>query len=146
VLALVAGELDDRLTEDGIGAGAPRGVESRCRPRRGAAIRGVPLVWKPMIATTCVAMLTAVLGAASTRAVPSAGTPQDDGERLARGQALTASRCTGCHGFSTVATAGRSAEAWQATVDGMIRLGAEMSADEARAIVAYLAATFPARP
>ena len=67
-------------------------------------------------------------------------------DRMAEGRALTADRCTVCHGLSKVTTAGRSAEAWQATVDDMIRLGAEVSPDEAAAIVAYLAQTFPARP
>ena len=82
------------------------------------------------VAAWSAAVLVAAAGARPMTPIAA----QASEERVARGRALTAAKCTACHGLSKVATAGRSAEAWQATVDEMIRLGAEVSEGEAAAI------------
>ena len=71
---------------------------------------------------------------ATVEASPTAGTD---------GQALLQDRCTACHSLTRIETAGKTAEAWEATVDRMIGYGVVLTAEELEALVEYLAETYP---
>jgi quinoprotein glucose dehydrogenase len=77
--------------------------------------------------------------AAGTAAVaPGAAYPRaDEGKRLAE------KFCTSCHGLAMEVWPGRDAASWKYTVDEMIGLGAEITDDEAKAIVDFLARDLP---
>lgn len=58
------------------------------------------------------------------------------------GKALMEARCTQCHTLDRVIAAKKDAAAWQNNVDRMIGKGAELSPEEAKVLVDYLAATY----
>ncbi len=60
------------------------------------------------------------------------------------GRELVASRCASCHSLDYVLINSPflSAEQWQASVTKMRNFGAPLSDEEARAVVAYLAAAY----
>ncbi len=79
-------------------------------------------------------------------------TAQDSSERVEDypdlpGRDETFGFCTGCHNFKLIAAQGMSRQAWDDTLDWMVkRQGMADIQDEARAVVLdYLAAAFPAR-
>ena len=67
----------------------------------------------------------------------------DNQAELAAGKELLESKCTDCHEMEEVDAHGNdNAEGWKKVVDEMItEYDAELTADEARLIVAHLAAT-----
>lgn len=58
--------------------------------------------------------------------------------------ALVQKKCTMCHDTDRVMSQRQDADGWQATVNKMKALGAQIDAAEQKKIVAYLAAAFPA--
>ena len=82
---------------------------------------------------------------AAPRAAAVAPPPAGGAARVEEGRALAEDRCTACHGLSTATAPGRSVEAWTLTVNEMIGLGAQVTDDQAAAIVQYLSRTFPAK-
>ena len=56
---------------------------------------------------------------------------------------MTAKFCTTCHGMQSETASGRTPEAWKATVDAMIGMGADPTEEQAMIIVDYLSHTFP---
>ena len=64
-------------------------------------------------------------------------------ERLEQGRQLTEKFCTTCHGMQSETASGKSPDAWKATVDAMIGMGAEANDEQARIIADYLSHTFP---
>ncbi|HEY8004023.1 MAG TPA: hypothetical protein VIE16_07335 [Phenylobacterium sp.] len=52
--------------------------------------------------------------------------------------------CSGCHGVDFIAEHRKSHDDWDFTVHRMMDKGAELSPDEADALVDYLAKTYPA--
>ena len=78
--------------------------------------------------------------AASTRASqPAAISP----ERLAEGRKVTDEKCTTCHGMESETAGGKTPEGWNAAVEQMIGLGAQVTDEEAKIIIDYLSHTFP---
>ncbi len=63
-------------------------------------------------------------------------------EAALEGVALLEERCTVCHTLGRVQNAQKTAEEWQATVDRMKGMGAQLNDQETTALVEYLAATY----
>jgi len=64
-------------------------------------------------------------------------------ERLEQGRRLTENVCTTCHGMQAETASGKTPEAWKATVEAMVGMGAEATDDEVKIITDYLSHTFP---
>jgi len=75
---------------------------------------------------------------------PGANLPQFASVTLPDGQGkeVIDGGCGLCHGLERITAAKRSAADWQAVVTKMVFLGAPLSADQAKAAVAYLNANF----
>jgi len=58
------------------------------------------------------------------------------------GDELLQDRCTRCHTLDQVEAAGKTEAEWEATVERMRGKGAELTDDEAQALVEYLAQTY----
>lgn len=78
--------------------------------------------------------------AAARAATPA---PVTSYARADEGRVLAEKFCTSCHGLALEAWTGRDAAAWKYTVDEMIGLGAEVTDDQAEAIVQFLARERP---
>jgi quinoprotein glucose dehydrogenase len=90
------------------------------------------------------------VAAAARPAVPAAAVSQPaapavplSAERLEQGRQLTERFCTTCHGMQAETAGGKTPEAWKATVEAMIGMGAEANDQQARIISDYLSHTFP---
>lgn len=59
------------------------------------------------------------------------------------GQALVQERCTDCHSLERVERARKAKAEWQATVERMVKKGAQLSQKEQTAVIQYLAETYP---
>lgn len=59
------------------------------------------------------------------------------------GKALFEGRCSKCHGIDKATSKKKTADEWKGTVERMVGKGAELSADEQKAVIDYLAATYP---
>ena len=58
------------------------------------------------------------------------------------GKALVTERCSACHSLGRVTSKTESLSEWTEIVDNMISRGADLSADERAAVIAFLAATY----
>ena len=58
------------------------------------------------------------------------------------GQALLNDRCTKCHNLNRVTSAKKSASDWESTVSRMVGKGAQLTTDEQKVLVDYLAKTY----
>jgi hypothetical protein len=61
------------------------------------------------------------------------------------GQALVEERCSECHPLTRVTEARKTQAEWQSTVERMVAQGARLNEEEQRAVVEYLAETYPAQ-
>jgi cytochrome c5 len=59
-------------------------------------------------------------------------------------KAILESACTSCHGLDFVTEHHKDRAGWEFTVSTMISRGADLNPDEAKVVVDYLAATYPA--
>ena len=64
-------------------------------------------------------------------------------ERLEQGRQLTETFCTTCHGMESETAAGKTPEAWKATVEAMVGMGTDATDEQAKIITDYLSHTFP---
>jgi glucose dehydrogenase len=64
-------------------------------------------------------------------------------ERLEQGRQLTEKVCTTCHGMQSETASGKTPEAWKATVEAMVGMGADATDEQAKIIADYLSHTFP---
>jgi cytochrome c5 len=88
----------------------------------------------------------------STPAVPTPGqtnppvmatsSPNQAAAPAADGKALLESQCTACHALDRITTVRKSAADWTITVNRMVAKGAQVTPDEAQAIIDYLAKTY----
>lgn len=69
---------------------------------------------------------------------PSTSTPLVEGE----GRDIVLKKCTACHDLERVPARRRDRGGWEELVDNMRSRGAEMTAEEQEAIVAYLTAHY----
>lgn len=76
--------------------------------------------------------------AAATGSAVAAAAPEAD---AAVGQ-LVLARCGSCHGLDTLSHNPQDAAGWSKTVDTMVQMGAQVSAQEKQALVQYLAQHF----
>jgi len=83
--------------------------------------------------------------AASVTSRPPAPATPVSPERLEQGRQLTDTFCTTCHGMQSETAGGKTPDAWKATVEAMIGMGAEANDEQARIITEYLSRTFPPR-
>jgi len=81
--------------------------------------------------------------AAAVSSRPPAPTAPVSPERLEQGRQLTARVCTTCHGMQSETASGKTPEAWKATVEAMVGMGAEATDEQATIITDYLSHTFP---
>ena|GEM_PF-1673123 len=58
------------------------------------------------------------------------------------GRALALRACVRCHDLKTVVEQRKTADGWQRSVNGMIKLGAQLTASEAKVVIRYLADSF----
>ena len=58
------------------------------------------------------------------------------------GQELLNARCTGCHDLTRVEDTKADASGWESTVERMQSKGAQLSDEEKKTLVEYLAATY----
>ena len=58
------------------------------------------------------------------------------------GKALLEERCVACHTLERVTTAKKDVAGWEATVRRMIAQGAQLTDDEAKVLIEYLAETY----
>jgi glucose dehydrogenase len=79
---------------------------------------------------------------ATPPAVPAAAA-RAPGSRAEEGKALVQMACTMCHGIGTITETGRDRDGWVYVVNEMLGYGAEISDDQAEAIVDYLSRDFP---
>ena len=96
------------------------------------------------VLTTLAVVFTLVLGACSGAGKEDAASG-GGGEAPASldGKALTEERCTKCHDLKRVESAQKTRDEWQANVERMVGLGAELDEDEQQAVIDYLAETYP---
>jgi cytochrome c5 len=74
--------------------------------------------------------------------VAATSSPNQDAVPTLDGKALLESRCTACHALDRVIAARKSAADWTITVNRMVAKGAQVTPDEAQAIIDYLAKTY----
>jgi hypothetical protein len=86
--------------------------------------------------------LVACGGASQEEAAPGSG-GQEQAPAALDGKALTEERCTKCHDLKRVESAKKTREEWQANVERMVGLGAELDEAEQQAVIDYLAETYP---
>jgi quinoprotein glucose dehydrogenase len=87
---------------------------------------------------------TATIAPGGQPAAPAAAA-RASGSRAEEGKALVEMACTMCHGIGTVTETGRDRDGWAYVINEMMGLGAEISDDQAEAIVDYLSRDFPAQ-
>jgi len=100
------------------------------------------------VTTTAAAAAPAPASGADTRAAAvAAGSPSRtlpvSPERLEQGRQLTEKLCTTCHGLQSETATGKTPDGWEATVEQMIGLGADATAEQAKIITDYLTHAFP---
>jgi hypothetical protein len=60
------------------------------------------------------------------------------------GATLLQERCTKCHDLKRVEAAKKTADEWKSTVERMVSKGAQLTAEEQKVLIEYLAATYKA--
>jgi cytochrome c5 len=85
----------------------------------------------PRLAAAAVAVAAAV--------VPAFAQSLPDGKGKEQVQMI----CTGCHDLSPITEGGFSKEDWNAVVQSMIQMGADIKPDQVVVLTEYLATNFP---
>jgi cytochrome c5 len=88
-------------------------------------------------------LIAAQCSSSTPTSAPNTSTNTQPATSTLDGKALLQDRCTACHNLQRAVSRGGNATQWKATVDNMIRQGAQLSADEETALVNYLARTYP---
>lgn len=84
------------------------------------------------------AFLAACTSSATTQPTASGGAAAS----AADGKTLLEQRCTTCHSLERVTGEGGNADHWTRTVNQMVQKGANLTAEEQKILVAYLAETY----
>lgn len=84
-------------------------------------------------------VLILVIVLAALAACGSAGGDDDSESQTLNGQALLENRCTQCHGLDKSKSLTQTEAEWQATIEDMIRRGANLNDQEKQVLVAYMA-------
>lgn len=82
-------------------------------------------------------ILSLIAGCGGAAPTP-APTPTED-----PAPALVAAKCGTCHPLANLQAAKYDEAGWAAAVDRMVGKGAQINADQKKAVVAYLAKTYP---
>jgi hypothetical protein len=99
-------------------------------------------IWPLFWFLALVAILFLLAGCSSSTKAP-ASTDVTSQPASLDGAALVQERCTACHSISRVESARQDAAGWKILVDSMVKRGAKLNADEQKAVIDYLAATYP---
>lgn len=75
-------------------------------------------------------------------AAPPAAAPAASASRTATGAELVSTVCTQCHTLDNLTASPHKADEWPDVIDKMVQFGAEISAEDRKAIEAYLAAHY----
>jgi len=100
-------------------------------------------LWISMIILVVLAgFLAACAGPAATQ--PAATQPPASGGAAAAvdGKTLLEQRCVSCHSLDRATRSRGNADQWNRTVNDMVNKGAQLTADEQKVLVAYLAETY----
>jgi cytochrome c-type biogenesis protein CcmH/NrfF len=85
--------------------------------------------------------LSMLLAACGSKGGSSATQPSGS-STTADGQTLMNTRCNKCHSLDRVTSAHKTADQWNQTVTKMISNGAQLTSDEQKVLVDYLAKTY----
>ena len=88
-------------------------------------------------------LILVACGAASQEEAASGAGGQGEAPAALDGKALVEERCTKCHDLKRVESAKKTREEWQANVERMVGLGAELDEAEQQAVIDYLGETYP---
>jgi cytochrome c5 len=83
-------------------------------------------------------LVAAACSSAASTPTPTPAASATTGE----GALLVEERCTVCHSLARIQSAHKTEAEWKATVDQMIRHGAQLTPEEETIVVQYLAATY----
>ena len=96
-----------------------------------------PSMWLYLFTVAVMTMLAVIAAAEDDDTnIPSLNMVQ-------RAEALIRTRCSLCHTTDLIYQQRLSEERWKATVDKMMRWGADLSAEEAAALIEYLSLLYP---
>jgi len=110
-----------------------------------------------LISITLLILMGTILAACSSNAKPTATTPSNQPPAATTkapttaptvaptggdGEKLLNERCTKCHSLDRVKTAQKTQDQWQQIVTRMVGKGANLSNDEQKTLVEYLAKTY----
>lgn len=91
----------------------------------------------------------ALVLAASLRPVPASAAPAPQAKKWAEqmpdgeGKSLIVAKCQLCHTLERVVTSHRTKDDWQAVISLMVEQGADLTDDQSKTVVDYLAANYP---
>ncbi len=97
---------------------------------------------KKLIFVISAILLLLILGTLMVSCGTSPATPGSSGSSSLDGQTLMQQRCSVCHSLTQVISAHHTLDQWTATVQRMIAHGAQLNAQEAQTLIAYLAANY----
>lgn len=100
--------------------------------------------WTVLIVLLLLATFLAACASSATTQ-PAASQPTASGGggvAAADGKTLLEQRCTTCHSLERVTREGGNADHWTRTVNQMVQKGANLTAEEQKILVAYLAETY----
>ena len=101
-----------------------------------------------LLTTILLVTLGMLLAACGSKAKSTATQPSAPAQATvapaaaADGEALLNDRCTKCHSLDRVTSAKKSASDWQKTVTRMVGNGANLTSEEQKVLVDYLAKTY----
>jgi len=93
---------------------------------------GFPRIAAVVVASAAAAALAAAIVPALAQSLPEG-----------KGKEQVQMICTGCHDLAPVTEGGFSKEDWNAVIQNMIQMGAEIKPDQVTVMVDYLATNFP---
>jgi mono/diheme cytochrome c family protein len=107
-----------------------------------AAPLGAMTVWACAAAPSVQPVQAAQAAPAPAPAPPPAAPAAPPASRAATGEELLNTVCTQCHTLDNLKASPHKADDWPEVIDKMVQFGAEISAEDRKAIEAYLAAHY----
>lgn len=108
--------------------------------------RQVPGRWLPAILLTS---SLALVFAGALHPLPASASPAPQAKKWAdqmpdgEGKTLIVAKCQLCHTLERVVTSHRTKDDWQAVISLMVEQGADLTDDQSKTVVDYLAANYP---
>ncbi len=95
-----------------------------------------------LISIVLLITLSMLLAACGSKGGSTATQPSGSTSSTADGQTLMNTRCNKCHSLERVTSAKKTADQWNQTVSRMITNGAQITPEEQKVLVDYLAKTY----